>query len=271
MGWKVLEKFFAKNLVFTYEEFVAFLNSEGTRSRKTREMHLRYFVKKGRIMRVRRGLYCVVPPDVDPVDCPVDAFLLTSKMTDDAVLAYHTALEFHGAAYSLHNRFLYLTARRPRQIEFREYHFRGVLFPKILRDVKKETFNVKTAERAGLDVKVTNLERTLVDVLDRPYLGGGWEEIWRSLEMVEFFNLDQVVEYALLLKNATTVAKVGFFLEQHQEPLMVDEVYLERLREQRPRKPLYMERGDRKAGHFVPDWNLVVPDSVFRRSWVELV
>ena len=35
-------------------------------------------------------------------------------------------------------------------------------------------------------------------------------------ESVEFFNLDRVVEYALLLKNATTVARVGFFLEQHR-------------------------------------------------------
>ncbi len=38
---------------------------------------------------------------------------------------------------------------------------------------------------AGGIVRVTAFERTLVDVLDAPDLGGGWEEVWRSLEMVE--------------------------------------------------------------------------------------
>ena len=37
-----------------------------------------------------------------------------------------------------------------------------------------------------------------MDVLDRPDLGGGWEEIWHSLGTVEFFNLNQVIEYASL-------------------------------------------------------------------------
>jgi hypothetical protein len=44
--------------------------------------------------------------------------------------------------------------------------------------------------------------------------------------MNEFFNLDKALEYTLLLKNATTAAKVGFFLEQHQAQLMVEGRYL---------------------------------------------
>jgi hypothetical protein len=45
----------------------------------------------------------------------------------------------------------------------------------------------------------------LVDVLDRPDLSGGWEEIWRSLETIEYFDLDEIVAYARLLDNATTI------------------------------------------------------------------
>ena len=79
-------------------------------------------------------------------------------------------------------------------------------------------FGVTGHNRSGVQLRVTNHERTLVDVLDRPDLTGSWEEIWRSLESVEFFSLDQVIEYTRLLENATTAAKVGFFLEQHREP-----------------------------------------------------
>ena len=86
-----------------------------------------------------------------------------------------------------------------------------------------------------MEIRVASLERTLVDVLDRPDLSGSWEEIWRSLESIEFFDLDKVVEYALLLGNATTVAKVGFFLEQHRESLMVEDRHLQPLHEVRPK------------------------------------
>jgi len=115
------------------------------------------------------------------------------------------------------------------------------------------------------------LERTLVDVLDRPDLSGGWEEIWRSLESIEFFDLDSVVEYALLLRNATTAAKVGFFLDQHREPLMVEDRHLNSLHHLRPQQPHYLERTRRKSGRLVSEWNLVIPTEVLDRAWGDVL
>ena len=116
---------------------------------------------------------------------------------------------------------------------------------------------------------ITGLERTFVDVLNRPDLSGSWEEIWRSLETVEYFDLDKVTEYTLLLENATTAAKVGFFLDQHRESLMVEDVHLKAIHDLCPRRPHYMERSLRKSGRFVSAWNLVVPEEIINRSWEE--
>ena len=192
-------------------------------------------------------------------------------MTDDAVLAYHTALEFYGKAYSVYEHFFYLTGHSPRPVTFRSSSFRSVLFPKTLRVKNQQRFGVSEADRAGLGVRVTGLERTLVDVLDRPDLAGSWEEIWRSLESVEFFDLDKVIEYVLLLENATTAARVGFFLEQHRETLMVEDVHFKALQKLRPRQPHYFDRTRRKEGRLVKQWNLVVPSAVMTRSWAEVI
>ena len=113
------------------------------------------------------------------------------------------------------------------------------------------------------------MERTLVDVLDRPDLGGGWEEVWRSLESVAYFDLAAVVEYARLLGSATTAAKVGFFLEQHRDMLMVDARHLDQLRDYAPRQPHYMDRGESSKGVMVKGWNLIVPLAVMDRTWEE--
>ena len=118
-------------------------------------------------------------------------------------------------------------------------------------------------------MRVTTIERALVDVLDAPQKGGGWEEIWRSLEMVEFFDLDAVIDYTSQLGSSLTAARVGFFLEEHRESLMVEDGHLEALRKMAPNAPRYLDR-KREPGRLVSPWNLIVPERVLTRGWVEI-
>ena len=267
----MLNTFLSQHDVFTVEELDLFRSKEGSGKPNTRKALLTYYRKQGRIIPVRRGLYAVVPFGSSPDSSPVDIYLLAAKMAPDAVLGYHTALEFHGKAYSVYNRLHYLSTRRSLPVKFRSFEIRRVSVPQSLRVKGQEMFGVVRHKRSGSELRVTSLERTLVDVLDRPDLTGSWEEIWRSLESVEFFDIEQIVEYVLLLENATTAAKVGFFLEQHKEPLMVDDVHLQPLRKLRPRQPHYLMRGKRKGGRWVKEWNLMVPDEILNQSWAEVI
>jgi predicted transcriptional regulator of viral defense system len=141
-------------------------------------------------------------------------------------------------------------------------------YPKALLRRGHQSFLVNEEDRRGIKIRVTALERALVDALDRVDLGGGIEEVWRSLESISYLKIKQVAEYALLLNNATTTAKVGFFLERHREKLHVADDLLEELRRSRPVQLHYMFRSDRH-GVVVPGWNLVVPAAVLERSWEE--
>ncbi len=261
------DTFFRNHPVFTGEELAAHLAAAGRVGSRTQESLLAYHTKAGRLVRVRRGLYAVIPPESDRDTYPVDPYLVTSKLTPDAVLSHHTALGFHGRTYSVWQHLFYLAERPLGPVTFRSHVFRGARFPEALVRSGNQHFDVLTAERAGMSLRVASLERTLVDVLDRPDLAGGWEEVWRSLESVEFFDLDKVVEYALLLENATTAAKVGFFLDQHRENLMVEDRHLKALSNRRPRKPHYLDRSKREVGSLVSEWNLIVPAEVLERSW----
>jgi predicted transcriptional regulator of viral defense system len=271
-GWIMkLNEFLSQHDVFTVEELDLFLSEKGSGKPSTRKALLTYYRKQGRIVPVRRGLYAVIPFGSLPDSSPVDPYLLAAKMTNDAVLAYHTALEFHGKAYSVYTRLHYLTTRRSLPVRFRSYEISGVPVPRSLRAKGMEMFGVVRHKRFRVELRVTSLERTFVDVLDRPELTGSWEEIWRSLESVEFFDIDQVVEYVLLLENATTAAKVGFFLEQHKKTLMVDDVHLQPLRKLRPQRPHYLIRRKRQGGRLVKEWNLMVPDEILNQSWGEVL
>ena len=265
------ETFFRKNPVFTGEELKRHISALGEIGHRTRESLLNYHRNTGHVILIRRGLYAVIPVGADPDSYPVDPFLVAAKLTTDGVLSYHTALEVHGYAYSMREHLTYSAARPVSPLKFRSHVFRGVKFPQALCRAGKENFGLITVDRAGQEVRVTCLERTLVDVLDRPDLSGSWEEIWRSLEGSEFFDLDQVVEYALLLGNATTIAKVGFYLEQHREALIVEESHLKPLHDHRPRQPHYLDSSNRRSGKLVANWNLVVPVALFERTWGEVL
>ena len=265
-----LNEFFNKNPVFTLAELDRFLSQKGTGNQATRNALLSYYRQRGRIISVRRSLYAVVPVGTSAETFAIDPFLLAAKMNSDATLAYHTALEFHGKAYSVFNRFFYLANRVSVPVNFRNYEFKCVLMPRALQKKHKHNFEVEKVERSGIEIKVTSLERTLVDVLDRPDISGSWEEIWRSLESIEFFDISQVIEYTLLLENSTTAAKVGFFLDQHREKLMIKDGHLEPLIDLKPRQPHYLERSKRKSGRFISTWNIVVPDDLIDHSWKEV-
>ena len=266
-----LDEFLQKNTVFTVKELYRFLSERGSGNPNTRRSLLTYYRKKGRIIPIRRGLYATVPAGGDPGSSPVDPYLVAAKLTPDAVLAYHTALEFHGKAYSVYMQFHYVSAKKSTPLSFQGHEFIRAPVPPALVAKGEKMFGVIHRNRSGVEMRVTNLERALVDVLDRPDLGGGWEEIWRSLESVEFFDLDQVIAYVLLLENATTAAKVGFFLEQHKEALMVEDVHLEHLRSQRPRQPHYFMRGKRDDCRWIKEWNLMIPVEILNRSWEEVL
>jgi predicted transcriptional regulator of viral defense system len=264
-----LQNFFLKHPVFTLNEFQHFVNAKNLRSNNTLKALLGYHRRMGHVIHIKRGLYAVVPLGEKAKNFPVDPYLVTAKLTPDAVLSHHTALAFYGQTYSVVNRFIYSTHQDTKKLNFQNCEYQGVLFPKRLRDTGRERFLVKQEDRLGMTVFVTHFERTLVDILDRPDLGLGWEEIWRSLESVGYFDVDKVLEYALLLNNATTIAKVGFYLEQHRESLRVEEQILQVLAKNIPKQPHYMDKNTQQPCQLQKRWNLIVPKAIIEQSWEE--
>lgn len=261
-------KFFEAHPVFTHEEFVDAHSQSGRRSPHTSNNLLAKHAVAGRIVRVKRGLYATVPRGAAVTEAPVDPYLLATKLTNDAVVAYHAALQFHGRVYSQWRRYHYLTRRRNRPFSFRDMEFVPVQAPVAVRDLPDLGGGIAERRHSGGVARVTTLERSLVDVLDSPHRCGGWEEAWRSLEMVEFFDLDAVIVYTSKLKSSLTAARVGFFLDQHREALMVNDEHLETLRKMAPAAPRYFD-STRESGKLVSRWNLIVPHWFLEREWME--
>ena len=261
------QEFFATHPVFTHEEFA---RSRDGGSSRTVDSLLRKHAARGRLLRIRRGLYAVVPPGAKADIAVVDPYLVATRTADDAVVSHHAALQFHGRAYSVYSRVTFLTRRSIRSFRFGGTEFVPVKPPRAVAELSDMGGGVERLSHAGGEVRVATCERAMVDVLHAPDLGGGWEEIWRSLEMVEFFDLEAVIAYTLALNTAVTAARVGLYLEQHREPLFVEERHLAKLEAHRPSQNRYLDRR-REPGKLVSRWRLIVPERVLNRAWEEVV
>jgi len=263
-----IENFFYNHAVFTIEEFKQWKIAQGETGEEAFRKALKYYVKTGRLLRIRRKLYAVVPAGMPVAGFQPDSYLIAAKATEDSVLAYHTALALHGVEHSLSGHRIFLTCLKSQAFEEGNLWYRPVSPPSVLGD-QALSFGVETIERQGVSIKVTSSFRTFVDVIDRIALSGGLEEVCRSLEKLMVLNIDSVVKYCLMLKNARLAAKVGYFLMQRDVGFAPTEEQIAPLLQAKPKSPQYLSTTMRKNCRLVKKWNLVMPEVLLERRWEE--
>lgn len=255
--------------MFTHEEFVLFKSEHGTTKPESVKTALAYYVKSGRIKHIRRKLYAVIPPNQSPDSMLVDPYLITGKVTKDAVIGYHSALELLGVAYSSFGQFTYITNQKSKPFEFDGNWYQSVAVPISLQKQQAADIYSDTINRQGVNIRVTNPARTFVDTLDRIELCGGWEEVYRSISNLAVLNIEQVVDYCLMLNNARLNAKVGYFLSQRQGAFAVTEQQLTPLLAAKPKVAQYISGVTGEQFKLVKHWNIYLPLSVINQSWEE--
>lgn len=261
--------FFYEHPVFSHEEFVAWKTQQKELKAISINSALQYYMKTGRILKIRRKLYAAVPPGQTPESISVDPYLIAAKLAPDSILAYHTALELHGIAYSSFGKTTYLTEKKNKPFEFQGQWFQASTHPTTLIKNKQTLISTQIINRQGMNIKVTNLARTYVDILDRIEICGGWEEIHRAISNIAILNTDEVIHYCLMLNNARLIAKVGYFLEQRQGAFKVDDDKISILLSKKPKTPQYASKRNHDRFTLIRKWNLLLPTNVINQSWEE--
>lgn len=120
----------------------------------------------GKIVKLKGGLYATINPISK--DIYVNRFEIATALYDGAYCAYHTALEYHGLATQVYSDVHVITEKRyaPMTIDDLEYQFFQSGYNGGITETKR---NAK--------IRVTELERTVIDCLDRILLSGGLEEV----------------------------------------------------------------------------------------------
>ncbi len=204
--------------VFTGSELAAFLAARGVaRPVATARRLEEQWLRAGRVVAVRPDLFAVVNGGIDPDRFQPMSSLVATKMAPDAVVSHHAALDSWGISYSLWFAAVYSATDPAPPMFYGRMYYRGVRFPERLIASGDQHFGVVKQTYADGTVRVTGMERTLVDTLADPDYGGSWDEIYESLNRADSIDVETVATDCELRDGGPALrAKVGFFLDQHQ-------------------------------------------------------
>ena len=247
---KIYRDFFNQG-VFAFEELLRKYGKEN--SEKTLRNLVFQGLKRGTIGLVKRGLYFVIPPGQSKETYSPDPFLIASRLSKNATVAYHSALALHGAAYSDSNRIYFFTPTITRGFEFRGMEYVPVQ--------KKAAWGTEAIEREGVSVKTTDRERTAIDCVDRPDYAGGLEELLKSLELFPSLDLAKLEAYLRKVNKKVLFAKMGFLLERMKDRWKVSEEPLLRIEKHCGKGVTYFEAKKGK-GKLVSRWSLILPENL---------
>ena len=159
------------------------------------------YLKKGYIKSVRRGLYVAVNlADGEPAASP---YRIAGKITPAAYVSHHAAFAYHGCANQVSNR-VEVSSETP----FAPFVFNGTEFVYL---ASRLAHGVATQADG---VRVTDIERTVLDNIGDFEKIMGLEELLRCLEMVPVLREDKLLVYLKAYDKQVLYQKTGYLLEQ---------------------------------------------------------
>jgi predicted transcriptional regulator of viral defense system len=176
---------------------------------------LSFWAIQGWVRRVQRGLYIPIPLDSLTTEiAPEDPWIVAEKLFCPCYIGGWSAAEHWDLTEQIFSSILVFTVRRPRQ---REQDVSGMRF--LLRTASESHFfGLKTVWRGKTKVLVSDPSRTIIDVLDDPRIGGGIRsctDLLNNYLRSRYRNIDDLINFAGLIGNATVFKRLGFLLERY--------------------------------------------------------
>ena len=236
-------------LCFTYPEVLEALKDI---SPSAARQLLSDMVRRGLLMRIRNGLYYIIPFDQDPATFMPDWHLLAGPLTKgyDYYIGYYSALQLHQLITQPSLTEMIVTNRqlKPAVIKVREVTFQFIYH-------NQTHFFGKTAVWVDSFTKVacSDLEKTLVDCLFKPEYGGGIVEIGKALYQARTtIDFERLLDYCKRFDSQAVIKRLGFLLEL----LKIGEPIIDKLQDLKTDSYILLDTEMEKHGKSRSRWSI---------------
>ena len=170
-------------------------------------------VKRGLLMRLKKGMYYMIPFEKDAASFMPDWHIIAGHITKGEAhyIGYYSALQIHNLITqpSLKEQIVVQKQVRPSLIKIKNIEFQFVYHN------EKHFFGAKKIWIDSFNrVLCSDLEKTFIDCLFKPDYAGGIVEVARAIyTSKDKIKYDKLFEYAERFKSQAVIKRLGFLLE----------------------------------------------------------
>jgi predicted transcriptional regulator of viral defense system len=242
--------------VIRVEDVMAILAMDRKRAAKT----LARWYAQRRLQRVGHGLYAAIPLDARATGQVLeDPWILVPSLFEGAYIGGWTAAEHWDLTEQLFRDIFVFTTKA---IRARKRDVHGITF--VLRHIEpKALFGTRSIWRGQIKVQVSDVHRTIIDMLADPSAGGGIRHVADCL--TAYFqhkdaNPDTLIQYADKLGNGAVFKRMGFLAETI--PIPGQEALIEACRKRLTQGNAKLDPG-LDCPRLVRAWRLWIP-----KTWI---
>jgi len=232
---------------FTIEEAYLLLSNSAKDNVKRMLCNM---TKRGLLMRVKEGLYYVIPFEQDAKTFMPDWHLLSQYLVGDAeyYIGYFSALQIHSLTTQPNLREQIVVNK---QIKPSILFVKEIPFQFIYHNEKHFFGNKKTWIDSFNRVQCSDLEKTIIDCLFKPEYAGGITEIAKAIYKIkDKIDFSKILEYAKLFDSQAVIKRLGFLLEL----LEIKKIEIDELQKLRTNSIVLLEPSYTKEGKTVSRW-----------------
>ena len=174
---------------------------------------MRDMVKRGLLLRLKDGVYWIIPHEQDPSNYFPNTHLIARYIVGNAghYIGYYSALELYSLITqpSFREQIVVNRQIKPPSLKIKEHKFQFIYHNTNhffgATDIWVDSFNKATC---------SDLEKTIIDCLFKPDYAGGITEtakaLYKSKEKIDY---DKLLKYCKRFKSQSVIKRLGFLLE----------------------------------------------------------
>lgn len=237
----------AKYPVFTIVDVKRLVGNE-----KTAYSQIERFMKKGLVKKIRKNIYSVVNPTTDQL--VATRYQIACAITDTAYISHHSAFEYYGLANQVFYE-VYVSSEK----KFNHFEYDQVTYKYVASRMKEGVVSAKNT----IGVRITDLERTVIDSVRDYNKIGGLEELFKCLEGIHYLDEKKLKRYLDIYDTQGLYQRVGYLLEHYRDEMQLSKEFIEYCKDKIGKSRRYLVPEAKLESSYNSEWKLMVPEGLF--------
>lgn len=223
-----------------------------TNNKKTAYSLVDRLMKKDMVKKIRNNIYSCVNPATGQVFA--SKYQIACAVNNSAYISHHTAFEYYGVANQVFYE-VYVSS----ESKFRDFEFEGVNYKYVSSKLNDGVIEPRNTE----GVRITDLERTVIDNIKDFSRIGGFEELLNCLEGVSYLEEEMLKKYLDGYNIQALYQKTGYILQHFMKEMHLSEEFIEYCKFKIGKSTRYLLRENVVDSFYNSEWRLIIPEGLF--------